>query len=100
MEIALALLVAGPLGYRFSQHRKGLWIYLTLAIIVLPIQTVSVYFDDPKYIDISYFVLNAIFIAVGVGLNRLGTYVRARRDNSRKPGEAFSHPSSMHYPER
>lgn len=79
MELLAALLLAGPLGYFCQSRRKGLGLYLLLATIIFPIQTISVHADSPDDINAGYFALNAIFVGVGVALNFLGARLRRRR---------------------
>jgi hypothetical protein len=77
MELIAAILLAGPLGY-FA--RRGLLLYLVVWAVIFPIQTVVVYSDsDPSGNDALYWVFNALILAFGVGLNRLGHRVRVRR---------------------
>ena len=77
MELIAAVLIAGPLGYFVRRH--ALWIYLGLWAVIFPIQTVVVHADNPADIGPSYFVVNAVILALGIGLNRLGSARAARR---------------------
>jgi hypothetical protein len=43
VELILAILVAGPVGYLTSTRKRGLLTYLALWAIVFPVQTVVVY---------------------------------------------------------
>lgn len=79
MELIAALLIAGPLGYFCASRGKGLGIYLLLAAVIFPIQTIVVHSENADDINVSYFVLNALIIAVGVGCNVLGARLRQRR---------------------
>ncbi|MDQ3631530.1 MAG: hypothetical protein M3417_09760 [Actinomycetota bacterium] len=79
MELVAAILLAGPLGYFCRTRTKGLGIYLLVAAVIFPIQTISVHADSPDDINAGYFVLNVMFLAVGVGLNVLGARLRRRR---------------------
>jgi hypothetical protein len=81
MELIAAILLAGPLGY-FDQTRtrgRGIAIYLALWIVIFPIQTAVVHADNPDDIVPVYFIVNAVILAVGIGLNTLGARLRERR---------------------
>lgn len=77
MELLLALLVAGPLGLLTRTRRQGLLLYLVAWAIVFPIQTISV--DGEGHLDWSYFLVNAVILGLGIGLNRFGARLRVRR---------------------
>jgi hypothetical protein len=77
MELIAAILVAGPLGY--FGGRRGLALYLGLWTIIFPIQTIVVHAENADDIVASYFVINALILVVGIGLNRLGARLRRRR---------------------
>jgi hypothetical protein len=79
MELMAAILLAGPLGYLTPNRRRGLILYLLVWAIIFPIQTVGVHNHNPDDINWQYPVVNAVILAAGVGLNRLGASVRARR---------------------
>jgi hypothetical protein len=77
MELILAVLAAGPIGFFVRRYERGVAAYLAAWAIVLPIQTVVVYSqDDGGWL---YWVLNALILAGGVGLNRLGSALARRR---------------------
>jgi hypothetical protein len=78
MELILAVLIAGPVGYFTPNRRRGLQIYLALWAVVIPIQTVVVYSMDGSS-SILYWVFNALILCAGIGLNRLGSVLRERR---------------------
>ena len=78
MEL-IAILLAGPLGYFCRTRKQGLTLYLAACVVIFPIQTVMVHADDPDDIGISYFVVNAAILLLGVGLNALGARLRRRR---------------------
>ena len=80
MELIAAVLVAGPLGYFFG--RRGLALYLVLWAIVFPIQTIVVHSENPDDIVASYFLVNALILALGIVLNRLDSQLRTRRSPS------------------
>ena len=77
MELIIAIVLAGPLGY--LAPRRGLVVYLVVWALVLPIQTVVVHNENPDDINAAYPVVNALILAGGVLLNRLGAALRARR---------------------
>jgi hypothetical protein len=52
-------------------------LYLVAWVIVFPIQTVVVFSDGDG--DISYWFVNAVILAAGIGLNRLGWMLAERR---------------------
>lgn len=79
MELIAAILFAAPLGYFCRTRRLGLGLYLLVWAIVFPIQTVGVHESNPDDIEPLYFVINAVILAVGIGLNRLGARFAARR---------------------
>ena len=77
MELIAALLAAGPLGYFANSSRQGLVLYLLVWAAIFPIQTLVVY--DAGDQSPLYWVFNALILALGVALNRLG---RRRREAS------------------
>lgn len=78
MELILAVLVAGPVGYFTSTRRRGFITYLVLWVVVFPVQTVVVYSMDDSG-DVLYWVFNALILCAGIALNRLGSVLRERR---------------------
>jgi hypothetical protein len=76
MELILAILIAGPIGYFTDTRKRGLLVYLALWAIVFPIQTVVVFSDGGN--DALYWVFNALILGLGVGLNRLGSVLGER----------------------
>jgi hypothetical protein len=78
MELILAVLGAGPIGYFTKTRKTGLITYLIAWAVVFPIQTVVV-FNAGDGGDTLYWVFNALILCVGVGLNRLGSVLRERR---------------------
>jgi len=77
MELILAILIAGPIGFLVRRYEHGLAAYLAAWAIVLPIQTVVVYSqDDGGWL---YWLFNALILAGGLGLNRLGSALGRRR---------------------
>jgi hypothetical protein len=79
MELFVAILLAGPLGYLAPTRRLGLVIYLVVWAVVLPIQTIAVHSENPDDINASYPVVNGLILAFGVALNRLGAAMGERR---------------------
>lgn len=71
MELILAILEAGPMSYFTSSCKQGLVRYLVAWAIVFPIQTVVVSSDSG--LDPSYWAVNALILASGIGLNRFGS---------------------------
>ena len=88
MELVLAVLGAGPIGYFTSTRRKGLLIYLAGWLILFPIQSAIVgFFGDA---DPLYLVVNAVILAIGIGLNRLGSVLGERRRSKHgMPAQAY-----------
>ena len=84
MELIIAVALAGPLGYLAPNRRIALIAYLVVWAIVLPVQTIIVHSENADDINWQYPVVNAVILACGVGLNRLGAAARARR-RSRRP---------------
>jgi hypothetical protein len=82
MELIAAVLIAGPLGYvaQTRTRARGLAIYLVVWAAIFPIQTIVVHAENANDIEPMYFVINALILAGGIGLNRLGSALRKRRD--------------------
>ena len=82
MELILAVLGAGPIGYFTKTRRQGLLFYLAAWAVVFPIQSaiVGIFSDfDPLYL-----VVNAVILVAGIGLNRLGSVLREKRTRKRR----------------
>ena len=79
MELILAVLGAGPIGYVTKTRKGGLIAYLTAWAVVFPIQTFVVFSESGSDKNILYFVFNALILCAGIGLNRLGSVLRERR---------------------
>jgi hypothetical protein len=81
MELIAAVLIAGPLGYFLPTRTRarGLAVYLGLWAVIFPIQTVVVHAENPDDIEPLYFVLNALILCLGIGLNTFGARLRERR---------------------
>jgi hypothetical protein len=76
MELIAAVLIAGPLGYFVRARRRSIAIYLVVWAVIFPVQTAVVHAENPADIVPSYFVLNALILAAGIGLNTLGARLR------------------------
>jgi len=79
MELIAALILAGPLGWLCRTRRQGLGAYLVAWAVIFPIQTIVVHADAPDDVNVLYFVLNAVILGAGIGLNTLGARLRDRR---------------------
>lgn len=79
MELILAILVAGPVGYFTEPRKRGLTIYLALWAIAFAIQTVVVYSSRDDGDDALYWVFNGLILCAGIGLNRLGSVLGERK---------------------
>ena len=76
MELIIAVVLAGPLGYLAPNRKLGLVLYLVVWAIVLPIQTIVVHSENPDDINAAYPLVNALILAGGVAVNRLGSRLR------------------------
>jgi hypothetical protein len=81
MELILAVIGAGPIGFFTHSRRTGLLVYLAAWAVVFPIQTIVVFGDSGS--DVLYFLVNALILCLGIGLNRLGSILRERRATRR-----------------
>lgn len=81
MELIAAILFAGPIGYFARTRKQGLVLYLLLWAAIFPIQTIVVSnaSADDSGGDWLYYLFNGIFLAIGIGLNRLGARLSERR---------------------
>ena len=79
MELILAVVGAGPIGYFTKTRKQGLVTYLVLWAIVFPIQTFVVHSEKADDISVLYVVFNTLIRSLGLGLNRLGSVLRERR---------------------
>ena len=77
MELIAAIVLAGPLG--FFVRSRPLLAYLAIWAVIFPVQTVIVHSENADDISWQYFVVNAVILAGGIGLNTLGTRQRRRR---------------------
>jgi len=78
VELIAAILLAGPLGYFGGPRKRGLVLYLLAWTVIFPVQTVVVFSTEGGE-DFAYWVVNAVFLAVGLGLNTAGFRLRERR---------------------
>jgi hypothetical protein len=87
MELIAAILVAGPLGYFIKTRTRvrGIALYLVLWTVIFPIQTAVVHAENADDIEPMYFVVNAVILAGGIGLNTLGARLRERRQRVVSP---------------
>ena len=79
MELILALLGAGPIGFLSRTPARALALYLTAWAVVLPIQTVVVFSMSDDGNEPLYWVINALILSVGIALNLLGSRFGASR---------------------
>ena len=79
MELVIAIVLAGPLGYLAPTRRLGLILYLLVWAVVLPVQTNVVHSENPDDINAAYPLVNVLILAGGVALNRLGAAMGERR---------------------
>jgi hypothetical protein len=86
MELILAVLGAGPIGYFTPTRRAGLIVYLIAWAVAFPIQTIVV-FNSGDGNDTLYWVFNAVILCLGIGLNHLGSRLRERRSRNSEPAE-------------
>lgn len=77
MELLLAVLVAGPLGWFLRDRRRALVTYLGLWTVVFPVQCLVVRSEGD--LDPSYWPINAVILAGGIALNQFAARLRARR---------------------
>jgi hypothetical protein len=79
MELILAIIGAGPIGWFSPTRRRALTIYLCLWAVVFPIQTIVVFSENGSDDNAMYWVFNALILGAGIGLNQLGTALAERR---------------------
>jgi hypothetical protein len=85
MELIAAIVLAGPLG--FFVRSRPLLAYLVVWAVIFPVQTVVVHSENADDIQPLYFVVNALILAGGIGLNTLGARLRRRRAFSAAPAD-------------
>jgi peptidoglycan/LPS O-acetylase OafA/YrhL len=89
MELILAILGAGPIGFFIAARRRALVAYLCLWAVVFPVQTIVVFSESDDNSSVLYWVFNALILALGIGLNRCGAVLaERRRANPRAEGAA------------
>jgi hypothetical protein len=79
MELILALLVPGPLGYLMPDRRVGLAAYLAAWAVVLPVQTILVHSENPDDLNWQHPLVQVVIVSLGLGLNHVGRTFRERR---------------------
>jgi hypothetical protein len=80
MELIAAVLLAAPLGYLSRTPRLGLLRYLAVWLLIIPVQTIIVFdAQETSGWHWDYWAVNAIILALGIGLNRLGARLAQRR---------------------
>jgi hypothetical protein len=85
MELILAVLVAGPIGFFVAARRRALLVYLGLWAVVFPVQTIVVFSEDGSDKNIFYFLVNAAILCGGIALNRCGALLAERRRGKLDP---------------
>lgn len=85
MELIAAVLFAGPLGYFVGARVRSVAIYLVVWAVIFPIQTIAVHAENADDIEPLYFIVNALILAGGIGLNTLGARLRERRRRTVSP---------------
>lgn len=81
MELVLALLAAGPIGWFARDRRRALITYLAAWAVVFPVQTVVV--REAGDLEPLYWVFNVPILLLGIGLNVFGGKLAARRGTRR-----------------
>jgi peptidoglycan/LPS O-acetylase OafA/YrhL len=79
VELILAIVGAGPIGFFTHTRRRGLAAYLVLWAIVFPIQAAVVFSAGDDNSDPLYWVFNALILCLGIGLGLLGSMLGERR---------------------
>ncbi|MEA2171206.1 MAG: hypothetical protein QOF76_4506 [Solirubrobacteraceae bacterium] len=80
MELILAIVAAGPIGWFAPDLATARRRYLLLWVAVFPLQTVVVILTDD--IDPLYFVLNVPILLLGLTANTCGQYLARRRSGA------------------
>jgi len=83
VELILAILGAGPIGFLMKTRQRGLAVYLGLWAVVFPIQTVVVFSSSGDDNNTLYWVFNALILGLGIGLNECGRVLAERRRAAR-----------------
>ena len=79
--VQLAMLLFGfPIGYFLSRSQQvALLVTTAVAVVLLIPQTMWVNSDNPNDINGGYWIIQAITLAVGLGLTLLGRRLRQNR---------------------
>ncbi len=79
--VQLAMLLFGfPIGYFVSRSQQvALLVTTAVALVILIPQTIWVNSDNPNDINGGYWIIQAITLAVGLGLTLLGRSLRRKR---------------------
>ena len=79
--VQLAMLLFGfPIGYFLSRSQQvALLVTTAVALVILIPQTMWVNSDNPNDINGGYWIIQAITLAVGLGLTLLGRRLRQNR---------------------
>jgi hypothetical protein len=85
MELILALLGAGPIGFFSPTRRRALTAYLCLWAVVFPIQTIVVFSESGDDDNALYWIFNALILCLGIALNRGGALLAERRRSKLDP---------------
>jgi hypothetical protein len=88
MELILAILGAGPIGFFTPIRRRALVVYLCLWALVFTVQTIVVFSENGSDANALYPVFNALILALGIGLNRCGALLAERRRAKLDPARA------------
>lgn len=82
MELISAILIAGPIGYFAATRRRAVALYLGWWAIVFPIQTIVVFNASDDGNGALYWIFNALILGLGLGMNKLGSVLRERRQSA------------------
>ena len=88
MELILALLGAGPIGFFSPTRRRALTAYLCLWAVVFPIQTIVAFSESGSDDNALYWVFNALILCLGIALKRGGALLAERRRGELEPARA------------
>jgi len=85
MELILAILGAGPIGFFVSGRRRAVLVYLCLWAVVFPVQTIVVFSENGSDDNAMYWVFNTLILGLGIALNRGGILLSERRRSRVEP---------------
>jgi hypothetical protein len=85
MELILAILGAGPIGFFVSARRRALLVYLCLWAVVFPVQTIVVFSENGSDDNTFYWAFNTLILCLGIVLNRGGALLAERRQGKLDP---------------